>query len=51
MERREEEEGKTLVCDKHDRAITRVFYCDLHSTLSNVFWFFTSLQWDLIKGK
>ena len=50
MERRDEEEGKTL-SDKHDRAITCVFCYDVHLTLSNVFWFFTSLQWDLIKGK
>ena len=50
MERRDEEEGKTL-SDKNDRAITCVFCCDLHLTLSNAFWFFTSLQWDLIKGK
>ena len=30
---KEEEEGKTLVCDKHDRAVTCVFCRDLHLTL------------------
>ena len=30
---KEEEEGKTFVCDKHDRAVTYVFFRDLHLTL------------------
>ena len=28
--RQKEEDGKTLVCDKRDRAITHVFCRDLH---------------------
>ena len=43
----EEEDGKTLECDKRDRAINHVFCRDLHLTLvlSGL------LQKDLIKGK
>ena len=45
--RQEEEDGKTLVCDKRDRAITYVVCCDLHLTLM----FSGLLQKDLLKGK
>ena len=43
----EEKDGKTLECDKRDRAINHVFCRDLHLTLvlSGL------LQKDLIKGK
>ena len=42
-----EVDGKTLVCDKRDRAITYVFCRDLHFTLM----FSGLLQKDLLKGK
>ena len=45
--RQEEDNGKTFVCDKRDRAITCVFCRDLHLTL----WFSGLLQKDLFKGK
>ena len=45
--RQEEEDGKTLVCDKRDRAITYVFYRDLLLTLR----FSGLLQKYLCKGK
>ena len=32
-ERQKEEDGKTLVCDKHDRAITCVFCGDLQTLM------------------
>ena len=41
-----EEDGKTLVCDKRDRAVTCVFCCDLHLTLLFPF----LLHRDVIKG-
>ena len=45
--RQEEEEGKTLVCDKRDRAISHLFCRDLHLTSM-----FSGLsQKDLFKGK
>ena len=40
-------DGKTLVCDKRDRAISYVFCRDLHLTLI----FSGLLQKDLFKGK
>ena len=44
---KEEEEGKTFVCDKHDRAVTCMFCRDLHLALM-----FSGLQQkDLFKGK
>ena len=42
-----QQDGKTLVCDKRDRAITYVFRRDLHLTLM----FSGLLQKDLFKGK
>ena len=42
----EEEDGKTPVCDKRDRAITCVFCRDLHLTPM----FSGPLQKDLFKG-
>ena len=43
----EEDNGKTFVCDKRDRAITCVFCRDLHLIL----WFSGFLQKYLLKGK
>ena len=45
--RQEEEDGKTAVCDKRDRAITCGFCRDLHLTPR----FSGPLQKDLFKGK
>ena len=45
--RHEEGDGKTLVCDKRDRAISCVFCCYLHLTPM----FSDPLQKDLSKGK
>ena len=43
----EEEDGKMLVCDKRDKAISYVFCRDLHLTSM----FSGLLQKDLFKGK
>ena len=43
----EKEEGRTLVCDKRDKAISCVFCRDLHLTSM----FSGLLQKDLFKGK
>ena len=45
--RQKEEDGKTLVCDKRDRAITCVFCRNLQFTLM----FSGPLPKDLFKGK
>ena len=45
--RQEEEDGRTLVCDKRDKAISYVFCRDLHLTSM----FSGLLQKDLFKGK
>ena len=45
--RQEEEDGKTAVCDKRDKAITCGFCRDLHLTPR----FSGPLQKDLFKGK
>ena len=45
--RQEEDDGKTLVCDKRDRAVTCVFCRDRHLTPM----FSSPLQKDLFKGK
>ena len=45
--RQEEEDGRTLVCDKHDKPISNVFCLDLHLTSM----FSGLLQEDLFKEK
>ena len=45
--RQEEEDGRALVCDKRDKAISYVFCRDLHLTSM----FSGLLQKDLFKGK
>ena len=42
-----EDDGRTLVCDKRDKAISYVFCCDLHLTSM----FSGLLQKDLFKGR
>ena len=42
-----QKDGKMFVCDRRDRAITRVFCRDLHLTLM----FSSLLQKDFFKGK
>ena len=38
--RQKEEDGKTFVCDKRDRAITYVFSRDIHLTLTFLVFFY-----------
>ena len=45
--RQKEEDGRTLLCDKRDKAISYVFCRDLHLTSM----FSGLLQKDLFKGK
>ena len=45
--RQKEEDGKTFMCQKRDKAITRVFCRDLHLTLM----FTGLLQTGLFKGR
>ena len=45
--RQEEEDGRTLVCDKRDKAVSYVFCRDLHLTPM----FSGLLRKDLFKGK